>query len=167
MKRLFLLALAAGTMLVVTSCGSDPAPTTPSTTVDRSSAQATAVAFANLFASGDLPAACELANDQGKQQLGSKCQRRQDWSTTVTLTGDCAKAVGPTGARTFFFDAPTGSLNRNSRLEVDVTPGSDNTWSVIGAVTPQEGGGHSPCATTSASASNATGSPSGTAGSGG
>lgn len=160
MKRPLLIAITAGILLAATSCGSDPAPSPTlgsGSEVDRSSAEATAVAFANIYATGDVPAACELATDEGKQSIGSACQRKQEWSTSVTLTGDCEKAIGTAGSRTFFFDAPEGSLNRNSRLEVDVAPGPDSMWFVTAAVTPADGGGSSPCAPSSATSSSSAG----------
>lgn len=135
MKRLVTAMIAAVVTLVATSCGSDPAPSTTlgsGSEVDRSSAEATAVAFANIYATGDVPAACQLANDAGKEGIGKSCTQPQPWSTTVTLGKNCevkASAVSAS-AWSYSFDAPVGSLDRESgiRVEVERAPGETMWW---------------------------------------
>lgn len=141
MKRHTLPALAAAVLLALgAGCGSNPAPTNPeslgSSEVDRSSAEATAVAFANIYATGDVPAACQLANDEGKEQLGSDCGSRQSWSTTVTLQSGCETKPSDAGGTVWLytFDAPVGSLNRESGLRVKVEKASNDTmWWITSA----------------------------------
>lgn len=161
MKRPLIPATIAAAAMLLTSCGSKPAPTPTvgsGSEVDRSSAEATAVAFATIYATGDVPAACELANDQGKEQIGRKCDAPQPWSTSVTLSGECQVRPNLEGAeaRSYRFNAPEGSLNRNSKLELHVEKEpNDSMWWVTLAITPMTGpGASSSCLDTTSSSAN-------------
>lgn len=154
-KHIASAAAVLALMLALAGCGSDapvagngPDPAATGSEVDRSSAEATAVAFARIYATGNVPAACELADDLGKKNIGDKCSRAQQWSTTVTLVGDCqsksANTVAPNPAveaRSFHFEAPVGSLDRNSDLIVVVErEPSDGMWWVTVATVPSSDG---------------------------
>lgn len=148
MKRLVTAMIAAAVTLVATSCGSDPAPLGSGTEVDRSSAEATAVAFANIYATGDVPAACQLATDQGRSAIGKKCESAQQWKTSVVMQSDCASVPSVPGAeaRSFLFEAPEPVLNGEDHLRVGVEKASGDTmWSVSSASTPYKGEPYSPC----------------------
>lgn len=111
--------------------------------VDRSDPTATANAFASMYAAGNLPGACQLANDDGRTKIGAKCDRQQAWNTTVTLVSSCEtttftpaqKEVPATG---YHFEAAIqGSLDRNGDLLVWLTQdAATRTWSVANANTP-------------------------------
>lgn len=154
-KHIAAAAAALALMFTIVGCSSDapvagngPDPAATGSEVDRSSADATAVAFARIYATGDVPAACELADDLGKKNIGDKCSRAQQWSTTVTLVGDCerksANTVSPNPtveARSFHFEAPAGSIDRNSDLIVVVErEPSDGMWWVTLATAPSSDG---------------------------
>lgn len=145
MRRQIAASAAGFAVMLVAACSSDPTPTpTPApassaqqarvvggSEVDRSSAESTALAFARMYAAGDLPHACELANADGRESIGSKCDRQQSWSTTVTLVGQCQSGT----ETAFHFEAPTGSLNREGDLVVWVNDGA-GMWMVAAASTP-------------------------------
>lgn len=131
--------------------------------VNRSDPTATANAFASMYAAGNLPGACQLANDDGRTKIDSKCERQQAWNTTVTLVSSCEtttftpaqKEVPATG---YHFEAPVqGSLDRNGDLMVWLTQDpTTQVWSVANANTPSSEDSSLICRTTaSASASSA------------
>lgn len=141
MRRQIAAAAAAFAMLLTAGCSSDPkpAPTSPpgqtaadgGSEVDRSSAESTALAFARMYAAGDLPHACELANDHGRLNIGSGCDSAQSWSTTVALVGQCTSGGRPA----FHFEAAAGTINRNSDLVVKLAQ-DKGMWWVDVATTP-------------------------------
>lgn len=143
MRRQIATIAAALAVMLAAACSSDPTPvpapassgqqtaTDGGSEVDRSSAKSTAFAFARMYAAGDVPHACELANADGRKSIGSKCDRQQSWSTTVTLVGQCQSGT----ETAFHFDAPTGSLNREGDLVVWVNDGA-GMWMVAAASTP-------------------------------
>lgn len=148
-KELAGFTVGFGLLLAAVGCGSDPV--TPALTVgdtsivgtsgkgnevDRSDATATANAFASMYAAGNTPGACQLANDDGRENIGSKCDRQQAWNTTVALAGDCESTpVDGAKAHSFHFEAPGGTINRNSDLDL-VLVDQSGAWSVAVAVTP-------------------------------
>lgn len=170
-KHIASAAVGLALMFTIVGCGSDdpvvgngPDPAATGSEVDRSSAEATAVAFARIYATGDVPAACEFADDLGKKNIGDKCSRAQQWSTTVTLVGDCerksANTVSPdpaVEARSFHFESPVGSIDRNSDLIVVVErEPSDDMWWVTQATVPSSDGLMMSCSDSSSAPSPAT-----------
>jgi hypothetical protein len=144
MRRQIATIAAALAVMLAAACSSDPAPVpAPASSgqqnaadggseVDRSSAESTALAFARKYAAGNLPQACELVNDNGRKNLGTKCNAHQEWSTTVTLTAQCSSLGRPA----FHFTAAAGTINRNSDLIVKVVKAADGMWAVDVATTP-------------------------------
>ena len=144
MRRQIATIAAALALMLAAACSSDPTPapapassgqqtaTDGGSEVDRSSARSTALAFARMNAAGNLPQACELANDNGRESMGSKCGSQQNWSTTVTLSDQCRSSGRPS----FHFTAAPGSINRNGDLVVKVVKGADGLWVVDVATTP-------------------------------
>ncbi len=143
MRRQIAASAAGFAVMLVAACSSDPTPApTPASSgqqtatdggseVDRSSAKSTALAFARMYAAGDLPQACELANADGRKTMKERCSRQGDWSTTVALFGQCQSGDD----RVFHFTAPVGTIDRNSDLVVWVNE-TDGIWSVNAASTP-------------------------------
>ncbi len=144
MRRQIATIAAALAVMLAAACSSESAPvpapassgqhtaTDGGSEVDRSSAESTALAFARMYAAGDLPQACKLANDNGRKSMGSKCASQQNWSTTVTLSDQCLSSGRPS----FHFTAAAGSINRNSDLVVKVVRGADGLWVIDVATTP-------------------------------
>jgi len=143
MRRQIAAVAAAFTMLLTVGCSSDPnpapAPASPpaqtvadsGSEVDRSSAESTALAFARMYAAGDLPHACDLANADGRKSLATDCDGPQNWSTTVTPAGQCQSGDD----LAFRYEAPVGSINGNSDLIVWVHDDAGMWW-VAAASTP-------------------------------
>lgn len=141
MKRQIAASAAVFAVMLTAACSSDPTPTPASSAqqtaggggsdVDRSSAESTALAFARMYAAGNLPHACELANADGRESMGTDCDSQQQWSTTITPAGHCQSGQD----QAFHFKSAAGTINRNSDLVVWVNE-TDGTWWVDAASTP-------------------------------
>ncbi len=143
MRQQIATIAAALAVMLAAACSSESAPvpapassgqqnaTDGGSEVDRSSAESTALAFARMYAAGDLPHACELANADGRESMGTDCDSQQQWSTTIALAGHCQSGQD----QAFHFKAAAGTINRNSDLVVWVNE-TDGTWWVDAASTP-------------------------------
>ena len=132
--RVTAIAGAAALLLAIVGCSKSDTPPGPgpgNSGVDRTSAESTATAFANLYASGDVPAACELANSAGRENIGKECDSKQDWATTVTLSSSC-----PSSGMVAFHYKAAGLVARNTDLVVKVEKDGSGNWSVAVASTP-------------------------------
>ena len=173
-KELAGFTIGLALLAAAAACGNDSVPPVGGATsvvdtsgkgneVDRSDPTATANAFASMYAAGNVPGACQLANDDGRTKIGSKCDRQQAWNTTVTLVSSCEtttftpaqKEVPATG---YHFEAAVqGALDRNGDLLVWVTqePGT-KVWSVASANTPSSEDSSLICRPVGGSSSTAT-----------
>ena len=121
--------------------------------IDRSDPSATANAFASMYASGNLPGACQLATGGLRDRLGTKCGGQQPWNTTTSFVNSCSTSFHPnTGGSVpavgFHYETPNGQLDGESDLVAYLVEGDDDVWSVEGAVV------YSPSALTCSSASS-------------
>lgn len=132
------LGLTAGLILLIggilSGCATTPGSTATSDSkgneVNRSDPEATAVAFATLYAAGNGPGACQMVTQELRDRLDTKCDGQQPWNTAVTQRETCDTAKG----RYFQFEAAVGSLDRFDGLDLWVREDpTTKTWTVTAA----------------------------------
>lgn len=99
--------------------------TAPSTPVD------TARSFANLYAIGDTPAACQYTSGQAlnTMQGNGLCAGRAEWSTTnIRQSKTCDRTLDGVPKHVFYYETDV-LVNRDSGFSV-IVEGTGDTWKV-------------------------------------